>query len=103
LIFPVTTGGGGDGNCTVSCHQTSLHHNQYGRCGLGLVHLGNGFRRGEERRGEERRGEERGGEREREREQNTRCDFLDTSYVECDNSDEKLPWAFFGEMTGRKV
>ncbi len=74
---------GGDGDCTVSCHPAGLHHNKYVSCGLGLVHLGNGFwrgeerrgeerrdeaRRGEERRGEERRGEERRGEERRERE-----------------------------------
>jgi hypothetical protein len=90
-----------------------LHHNQYVRCGLGLVHLGNGFRRGEERREEERRGEERKGEegrgeerrgeerrereREREREQSMRCDFHDTSYAECDSGNEKVPWEFFGK------
>ncbi len=50
-------------------------------------------RRGEERRGEERRGEERSGEREKEREQNARRDFHDTSYAKCDSGDEKLPWA----------
>jgi hypothetical protein len=56
------------------------------RYGLGLVHLGGGFQRGEERRGVERRGE-------REREQNARHDFHNTSYAECDSGDEKLPWA----------
>jgi hypothetical protein len=40
-----------------------LHHNQYVRYGLGLVHLGDGFWRGEESSGEER-------ERERVREKN---------------------------------
>ncbi len=24
---------GGDGDCTISCHPTGLHHNQYVRCG----------------------------------------------------------------------
>ncbi len=62
---------GGGSDCTVSCHPTDLHHNQYVRCGLGLIHLGNGFleRRGEEWSGVEWRGEER--ERERERESRT--------------------------------
>jgi hypothetical protein len=58
------------------------------RYGLGLVHLGNGFWRGVERRGEERRGEKT---REREREQNMRGDFHDTSYAKCDSGNEKLP------------
>jgi hypothetical protein len=97
---------GGDDDCTVSYHPTGLHHNQYVRCGLGLVHLANGFQRSEERRGEERRGEERRGEErrgeerrgeEREREQNTRCGFHDTSYAKCDSGNEKLPWALLGK------
>jgi hypothetical protein len=55
IDFPCRRWGWGrGGDCTISCHPTGLHHNQYVRCGIGLVHLGNGFQRGEERRGEEK-------------------------------------------------
>jgi hypothetical protein len=73
-----------------------LHHNQYARYGLGLVHLGDGFRRGEERRGEERSGEERERERERERAERmtSMIQFMPSvtvamkSYLGCDSGND---------------